>query len=206
MLKRLNDPIYYVGYYEALGGIVGKSSGAEWTQKTIHKIIGASYPKGWESQLEDDFGFQFNVKQGLDWTFWTNDKYSAHLCPDLVLLTGSTEDAYGLDCVIKIGYGIPLTRSDSKFLARCANEKSNFSIYGLAGAEWRHWENRIFLDGDDSKEYFVDKKDNTWAVKAGIAGTYKSFGMHFIYLWGSNEYDGQRDRPNYVSMAFSYLF
>lgn len=205
-LYKLSSPIYYIGYYELLGGIVGKHSGAEWTQKKIHKLIGAGYPKGWENQLEDGFGFQINTRQGIEWTVWNNDLYSFHISPEVIILAGNTQDAYGVDCTAKFGYNIPLTRADNEFLARASKDKPEFSIYGLIGAEWRYWENNLFLDGDDSSQYFVDKKDNTWAVKAGIAGFYKHFGMHFIWLWGSNQYEGQRDRPDYVSMGFSYLF
>ena len=194
----------YVGYYETLIGVVGKASGSEWVQKKVHKIIGAGYPTGWESQIEDEFGFQLNTKQGFEYTMCTKKEYSAIVCPDLVVICGSTQDSIGFDTSFKFGYNIPISKTDSEFMVRSI--KKDFSIYGILGTEFKYWKNNLFLDGNEDSKYKVNKKDYTCVVKTGICSSYKHIGIDFLILWGTKEYDTQKDMPNYASIKITYIF
>lgn len=49
-------------------GMVGPSCGAEQTQKMMHKMTDSTEPKGWDSQLGDEFVFQ--VERGRIWRHW----------------------------------------------------------------------------------------------------------------------------------------
>lgn len=73
--------------YSASIGIVGPSSGAEQTQKFVHKATGSEEPKGWGNQLEDEvtygigttytylvWGHQFAYGDDLDFFITTEGK------------------------------------------------------------------------------------------------------------------------------------
>ena len=62
-------------------GVVGPVSGAEWSQKTLHRLIGNDEPMGWKHQLQNQatigIGYSYSQKAGelnfendtrLDWT------------------------------------------------------------------------------------------------------------------------------------------
>jgi hypothetical protein len=46
-------------------GIMGKYSGAEFVQKTFHKIIGSEQPQGWDTQLSTRFMLNLLVQHGM---------------------------------------------------------------------------------------------------------------------------------------------
>ena len=46
-------------------GIMGKYSGAEFVQKTFHKIIGSEQPQGWDTQLSTRFMVNLLVQHGM---------------------------------------------------------------------------------------------------------------------------------------------
>ncbi len=55
---------------ELYAGIVGPSSLAGWTQRTLHKFFGWTYPQGWARQLHDEpvLGLVYDHKWKLDMT------------------------------------------------------------------------------------------------------------------------------------------
>ena len=50
--------------YRIQAGVVGKESGAKWVQKTAHKILGDTEPKGWDTQLGTQWMFNVLYRQG----------------------------------------------------------------------------------------------------------------------------------------------
>ncbi|NPA66396.1 MAG: lipid A deacylase LpxR family protein [Epsilonproteobacteria bacterium] len=57
-------------------GVVGKESGAEWVQKTIHKMTGSNEPKGWDTQLGTDYSANLLYRYGnITWEKNLYDKW-----------------------------------------------------------------------------------------------------------------------------------
>ena len=51
--------------YSIEAGIMGKYSGAEFVQKTFHKMIGNEQPQGWDTQLSTRFTFNLLLQHGI---------------------------------------------------------------------------------------------------------------------------------------------
>ena len=51
--------------YSIEAGIMGKYSGAEFVQKTFHKMIGSEQPQGWDTQLSTRFTLNLLVQHGM---------------------------------------------------------------------------------------------------------------------------------------------
>jgi len=51
--------------YSVEVGIMGKYSGAEWVQKTFHKMIGNQQPQGWDTQLGTHYTLNFLLQKGV---------------------------------------------------------------------------------------------------------------------------------------------
>ncbi len=45
-------------------GVIGKEAGAEWVQKTIHKITGSDEPQGWDTQLGTSYSANILYRYG----------------------------------------------------------------------------------------------------------------------------------------------
>jgi len=57
-------------------GVVGKEAGAEWVQKTIHKITGSTEPQGWDTQLGTNYSANILYRYGnITWEKEFYDKW-----------------------------------------------------------------------------------------------------------------------------------
>jgi hypothetical protein len=51
--------------YRAEVGVMGKYSGAEFAQKTFHKVIGSNQPEGWDTQLSTRYTLNLLLQHGM---------------------------------------------------------------------------------------------------------------------------------------------
>jgi len=64
--------------YSIEAGIIGKYSGAEFVQKTFHKIIGSNQPQGWDTQLSTQFTLNLLLQHGtISWQGNVGDDFQA---------------------------------------------------------------------------------------------------------------------------------
>jgi len=57
-------------------GVIGKESGAEAVQKTIHTITGSEQPQGWDTQLGTDYSINFLYRYGeISWEKRLSEKW-----------------------------------------------------------------------------------------------------------------------------------
>ena len=210
------DPVHYGSFtvyddYELQVGVLGPSSGAEQTQKLIHKWLGCKYPAGWEHQLHDEFELQGVYWKGIDWRVFGHEYgWSVHLSGEVGGMLGILQIAPGVNAEIKVGYGFGDAESDHEMHVR-AVARPVWSIYAIGGAEGRYWARNELLDGNAAYVHnhdttTVDKEDWTGVLKAGVGARYRGVEARMLWIFPSREYKTQERTPNFGSLTLGFWF
>jgi lipid A 3-O-deacylase len=93
-------------------GVIGPSSGAEQTQKLIHRVVGADRPMGWETQVSDRL--LVAIERRAAWRFAPDARARpGNASTDVVLQTGATLGNLKTvaDASLLLRYGVALEQS-----------------------------------------------------------------------------------------------
>ncbi len=159
-------------------GIIGPATGAKAAQKTVHKLIGSDDPKGWDTQLKNEFVFQFS--RGRLWRTWVSDNqhYDLLLSSEAGLGTLSSYAETGM--VVRYGRG--LNRSYASALLNNSRTTNPVAIdngwYVYAGVTAGYTFNQIYTDGNtyrDSRS--IDYDHERLGVTAGLAYSWQRFSI-----------------------------
>jgi hypothetical protein len=200
-------------------GVVGPSSMAEQSQKTVHKIIDAKDPNGWDNQLRDEFGLLLTLEDthrvlrkrpgGLDCDFIFHFGGAA----GNVAVYGATGFIMRLGVHIPHDYGISLIRPGRAATVPAARTEAGrykngkLGLFGFAGAEGRGIVHNIFLDGNTFKDsHSVDKKPFVADLKLGMSLIWKNFQFTYTHVYRTREFEGQDDPQIFGSLTLSTHF
>lgn len=133
-------------------GIIGPNSGAENTQKVIHKLTGSDIPKGWKYQLGNEFVFQFS--RGRAWRTWASQSDNFDLVTGYDLKIGTIESSVSWGGMMRYGRDMAMTYSSALLNDDRASNPVNINggWFFYAGIEGRYMHNIIFLDGNTFKD------------------------------------------------------
>jgi len=198
-------------HYVALNfGMVGPSAHAGDVQDWIHKILGCGRPKGWDTQLSDEF-----CVNGQWWS-----KYHWYICDYVALiprggvLVGTLQDAAELGADLKIGWNIRKHKDvgNNNMLSATFEDNSSFwdkvVVYAFVGGDCRYYLYNHFLEGS----LFNNKdKDVTVDIEPFVGefcfGAYLEIYGVFVKYYGivrSHEYKTQENYPDYGGLNFGY--
>lgn len=139
----------FADHVAMLVGIVGPSSGAEQTQKFVHKVVGSDQPKGWDYQLDDKFVWQ--IQRTAVWRFSTRDSspFDAVLLADIA--GGNLESRGGAGLFLRAGEGLARNYSTMGFLSSRISTPVAVSDgwYVYIGGTANYVHNQILVDGNE---------------------------------------------------------
>lgn len=189
--------------FEITAGVVGPPSLAEQTQKTVHKLIGSTDPKGWDNQLSTEPVINFNyMRKQKIWrggnpaglSFDTAINGNVGLGNLFTQVSGALEMRFGQNMPRGFVYvPDPIGLSmHYKATLRPANPQA-VSFYGtlvLRGSAFAH---NIFLDGNTFRDsHSVDKKPLVGMVIAGLHYERANWGIHFNVMASSDDVDTRK--------------
>jgi lipid A 3-O-deacylase len=203
---------------ELYAGIVGPSSLAGWTQYTLHKFFGWTYPQGWARQLHDEpvLGLVYDHKWKLDMT-----RESRSLGWDLIGHGGAELSNMwtGLRSGIELRGGWNLPRdfgtsfiqpgsdSASLFEERDIRLKGRelFGFHLFLALEGQWVARNLFLDGNTFRSsHHVEKEPFLAGAAAGFALRYKRLRFSFSYVAKTKEFTTQRKKSLFGSLNISF--
>lgn len=189
-------------------GIVGPSAGAEETQKTVHKWVNTTEPKGWDNQLKDEFGF--NIAYTRLWQYPLS-KY-VDITPQFGFSVGNIYTFASTGVMLRFGYplgkdfGPPLIRPSSVG-SSYFKPKTSFEWYTFAGFSGRYVGRNIFLDGNtDKNSHSVDKKRWVGDLQAGIVVNFGNLQMGVTQIYRTNEFDDQKEKNQFGSINIIWRY
>jgi hypothetical protein len=193
-------------------GVVGPLSFAEDVQTYWHSMFGLQVPKGWDNQLNNEFGAALYYEQAR--RLYRRDLFGLEM--DMIPHFGGsvgnvlTQGAAGL--TLRIGsslredFGPPRIRPSLPGGTFYQPERG-FRWYIFTGVEGRVVLYNIFLDGNVfSDSHSVDKRPLVGDLQAGLVLQWNRFRFSYTQILRTKEFDGQEDPDIFGSLSLSYHF
>lgn len=135
-------------------GVVGPTSQAEQSQKTIHKIVGSAQPQGWDTQLKDELGILLTYQRS--WralASTTLDGLAIDLTPDAGFALGNVYTYANAGLTLRYGKNLTMDYGPARIQPSTLGSgyfatKEDFTWYLFTGYEMRAVARNIFLDGN----------------------------------------------------------
>lgn len=199
-------------------GVVGPWSGAEETQRWVHRRIGSGEPQGWDAQLHNEpilnLGYEHRRKYRLA---GVTDGWSVEAIPAVALALGNLLTYVQLGGQVRVGYKIPqdfgttFLRGMSELPPPRPSEGSSawesLGVYlhgGIGGSLILH---DLTLDGNTFKDSpSVDKRFLVPIAGGGIGIGNRRFLATFSYSLLGKEFEGQRTTVKFGALTVSYFF
>jgi hypothetical protein len=199
------DRLRYLDNIELQLGVIGPLSGAEHVQRFTHDVLGATEPKGWGNQLDNEPGV--NLFYSRQWTgaeeiaVTTGDRLPQlflDITPQLGAALGNVHIFGAGGLTVRLGnflpgdHGPPVIRPSlpgSDYFP----PQDGLSAYVFGGLEGRVVGRNIFLDGNtfhnDSPS--VDKETLVGEARVGLAITYSNVRLAYTHVFRSREFEDQ---------------
>jgi len=186
--------------FEITAGVVGPPSLAEQTQKTVHKLIDSTDPKGWDHQLKTEPVINLNYMRKKKIWRWGNPaglSFDTAIDGNVGLGNLFTQVSAALE--MRFGHNMPRgfvyvpdpIGLSMHYMAslKPANPQAA-SVYAtlvLRGSAFAH---NIFLDGNTFRDsHSVDMEPLVGMAIAGLHYERKTWGIHFNVLASSDTVD-----------------
>jgi hypothetical protein len=184
-------------------GVLGPASLAENSQKFIHKVVGATEPKGWDYQLKNEPVAA--VYRARAW------RYPLSHMSDVVLLGqaqgGNLESGIGAGAVIRFGRG--LKRSFATTLLTQGRTTTPAAVengwYGYVGLETEYVFNNILINGNtyrDSPSSDLRHQQLSWSAGASYAWDTVSVTLGYKSGTALDTLDSSRDSFGTITLAW----
>jgi len=188
-----------------LVGLVGPSSGAEEVQKSVHKLVGASQPKGWDYQLKDKFVWQ--VQRTAVWRFSTRDSspFDAVLLADLA--GGNLESRAGAGLFLRVGNSLARNYSTMGFLSSriSAPVATSEGWYFYLGGTGNYVHNQILVDGNEFGASASEGLENyQYSLMSGITYAWRRASICFSYQSDTDPSESRTARKNFGALTLSW--
>jgi hypothetical protein len=194
-------------------GVVGPLSGAEQTQKLVHKLTDSQDPKGWDNQLENEPGIILTYER--KWRGMIEASpfgIGADVTPHVGVNLGNIHTDASVGATFRLGYDLPADYGPPRI--RPSLPGSDFFIpadsaggYLFATVGERLVGRNIFFDGNSfSDGPSVDKKHLVHSLQVGVAATYEQTRISYTQVFMSKEYNTQAEGSQFGVLTVSYRF
>lgn len=200
-------------------GIVGPSSLAEESQKTIHDLIDSDDPRGWDNQLEDEPGLMLSWQR-----YWRmvrtplGNSFATDMIPHAGITLGNVFTYANTGFEARIGYNLPVDFGTSLIGSVGGTEApismgdprmntKSFGVTFFAGVDGRAIAQNIFLDGNTfTDSHSVDKKNFVADLYAGFSLTCSRFKLTYTHVMRTEEFEGQDGNHYFGSVSLGWTF
>lgn len=199
---------------ELIFGTTGPRSLAEKSQKFIHDLRGIENFEGWDDQIPNEFtlGLAFTQKRRLRFLERPERALSVDGFAEWGLRLGSFRTGARAGGLIRAGYNLPADFSDPRisstayshqFFAGPTSSVSDWSIYGLFGANAGAVLFDATLDGPLFKNFETGNQRETWVMEAyaGFGIRWRMLELSYVQTWRSKTYTQQDGSASFGSLA-----
>ncbi len=155
-------------------GVVGPLALGKQTQKTIHKIIGAQDPKGWDTQLKNEPVFM--ISRSRTWRTWVSKSGKMDFLMGGGVNVGTIKSGVNTGMILR--YGNRMENSFASVLLSSSRISNPIAVdhgwFVFTGVLFNYDFNHIFMDGNtfrDSRS--IDYDHSTSIFSSGLS-----------YSWG----------------------
>jgi hypothetical protein len=194
-------------------GVVGPAAQAKQVQKFVHHITDSPNPHGWDNQLDNEPGVILTYERKWRGLLEASPfGAGADIMPHVGFNLGNVNTSAVVGATLRLGYDLPADYGPPRI--RPSLPGSDFFIptrdiggYLFATVEERAIARDIFLDGNTFQDGpHVDKAPFVGSLQFGAALTYESARLSYTHVLMNKEFKGQRGRPAFGALTFSYRF
>lgn len=192
-------------------GVVGPSAGGKFVQENWHSLINVAEPRGWESQLKDEFGIEVTAQRmvrsdGPTLPYGIETDYAVH--GGLTLGNVRTYASTGLTA--RVGFDLASDFGPPRIrpaLAGAGTFKPGRELGGylFAGIEARAVGRDMFLDGNLWRDgpRVTDRRDLVGDAQMGVAVHYGDVQFAFTYVHRTEEFKAQAGPQRFGAVSIS---
>jgi hypothetical protein len=200
--------------YELEFGVVGPWAQGEEAQSGIHQWLGAPEPRGWDSQLENEFAFALsfdrrwdpsNLRVNIGGPF---GGLEADLTPSAGFTVGTLRDEARVGLAARIGqridrdYGPPRVRPSLSGVEHFDGGRLSWSIF--AGVQGRAVARNLFLDGNTFRDSAsVERNSFVADFQTGFTISAGDWRLAYTFVWRTEEFETQPTRQDFGALALS---
>jgi hypothetical protein len=203
--------------YELELGIVGPSALGEQSQRGIHQLMNEPIPKGWDSQLHDEFAFAFSYDRRWSTLRLSTDYVPGTiefvLSPDVGATLGTLRTEARVGLAAQIGrniindYEIGPPRVRPSLSGAGYFEHKAFSWSLFAGLQARAVARDLFLDGNTFRDSpRVDKKPLVVDGQLGFTVQFGDARIAYTYVVRTDEFETQGAVQDFGTVALQFRF
>lgn len=191
-------------------GIVGPASGAEPVQRTIHKLVDADIPQGWDHQLHNELGVNLTYIRKWRRLFKSESRRSFEVSHHGGFALGNVYTYASAGLMLRWGTGLrndigppSINPGFPGVPAFRPGPETNWYLY--AGVEGRAMARNIFLDGNSFRDsHSVDKETFVGDLQFGFAFHYRDMRIAISNLQRSREFEGQSEPERYGAINLTF--
>lgn len=179
-------------------GVVGPSAFGQQTQAIAHE----DEPKGWDNQLDDEFGVALRYEQRYLFAARGEGGWGADFIPAAHFSLGNVDTHVGLNLQVRGGFNVP-----NEFETPAQRTPPRWGAYLFAGADGRVVGRNIFLDGNTFQDsHHVDKQLFVADLRAGLVLVLKRVELLAAIDWRTPEFEEQNSWDTFASATVRYRF
>lgn len=191
-------------------GIIGPAALGEPAQKFVHRHVGSSDPKGWDTQLQNEIVFSFS--RSRYWRTWASQSDTIDFLTNADIQFGTIQSSINSGMTIRYGRG--LLNSYSTGLFNRTGSSNPISVgkgwHLYLGCQVGYDFNKIFTDGNTFRDSrLVSYKHEYIAIAIGLAYAFEDISITYavndmnILAQGNND-RALRNLTRYGSLTFAW--
>lgn len=201
-------------------GMIGRASQADEFQRAIHMWLNDEEPKGWDYQLQNEFGL--NVVYERKWRLYARSYHrfaGVDLIPHAGFSVGNVQTYANAGFTLRAGFNLPsdfgvslirgasLPNGPSDDDDPRVSPTRDWSFFVFGGGDGRGVARDIFLDGNTFRDSpSVDKKPFVGDAFYGVGVILGKWQLTYTQAVRSLEFDGQKGKNYYGSIMLSRAF
>ncbi|MEM1331023.1 MAG: lipid A deacylase LpxR family protein [Planctomycetota bacterium] len=201
-------------------GIVGEGSGAEDTQKFVHRaFVGQVNPEGWDDQLANEPTFQLSAARRWRVGLFEPEPstgsdlggFGVDLVPEIGFRAGTVRVDANAGLTLRAGVGLQDHFGPDRFqspieIGARAERDWSWYVFGRVGGEAiahdLFLDGNVFVDGGPS----VEREGLVGQLSGGIQFRYKAFELGWQVTWESERFEDQSSPHAFGTYTFGWSF
>lgn len=186
-------------------GVVGPASGAEKSQRLIHRITGSTEPKGWDYQISNEPVGQ--ISRTGAWRFAPEETSPVDMVGLLNVSLGNLESSAGGGFVLRAGTGLQKSFPTAALLTGRISYPmaidGGWFVYAGATLDYVH--NQIVINGNTFRDSPSTRlRHDQYDIFAGISYSWHGVNMSISYQEGSAPDTNATSREEFGAITLAW--